>query len=87
MNQNILVSMHETIPGLAGEKITKPVREGTKFRQEKLKTVPFKTIYLHNLQLAVSKKFEEVFEEFLMETCKQESGPAADDKKIRSPIV
>lgn len=41
VNQNILVSMHETIPGLAGEKITKPTRVGTKFTQEKLKTVPY----------------------------------------------
>jgi hypothetical protein len=41
VDQNILVSTHETIPGLAQEKITKPVREGTKFRQEKLKTVPY----------------------------------------------
>ena len=41
VNQNILVSMHETVPGMAQEKITRPIKEGTKFRQEKLKTVPY----------------------------------------------
>jgi hypothetical protein len=83
VSQNILVSMHEAIPGLFGDKIAKPKREGTKFMREKLKTVPFQEIYLHNLEMAVSKNFETVFEEFLFETCKQESGLSADDKRMK----
>jgi len=59
--------MHEAIPGLAGEQtITKPVKEGTAYKLEKLKQMPFQTIYMQNLQLAVSKNFEDAFEEFLV---------------------
>jgi len=59
--------MHEAIPGLAGEQtITKPVKEGTVYKLDKLKQMPFQTIYMHNLQLAISKNFEDVFEEFLV---------------------
>lgn len=83
VNQNILVSTHETVPGLAGERITRPVKEGPKFRLEKLKTVAYQTIYLQNIAMAVSKNFEAVFEEFLYQTCKQESGLSNDDAKLK----
>jgi len=49
VSQNILVSLHDTIPGLSEERIARPQRMGTKFVADKLKTVPFKEIYLHNL--------------------------------------
>jgi len=53
VSQNTLVSLHENVPGLTGERIPRPQRTGTKFVLNKLKTVPFKDIYLHNLQMGV----------------------------------
>ena len=73
--QNQLIGMNDVVPGLIGDLISKPrSHPGAPLSTDKLKIMPYQTIYLHNLNLACSASFEKAFENFLFYSCLKQNG-------------